>query len=272
MRRIIIWTLFLWLGMLMSFIRPFTFGENGSGNSNSNKSAAGFYTGFTSETQPSGVLVLAIFGIDNIGSGTDGDKGDITAVTDDWGHTFSKAIEFSNVQTGAASGATVSIWYCLITQAYLASTGITASFNGGTNVTAKTFLYHAFTVAPGNTIQVAGTTTLAGDGIDPANITLSGVASQEYLWIWACALEAPFTGATIPAGWTSLVELNTFNTGTTGAGAASNMELLCGYQIATATSKSANVASGTTGDHAQVMVAFREITPASPTRRVYRIN
>lgn len=234
-------------------------------SSESDKNAISTWTvaySSSSFTHAANELVVVVIALDNIGTTTDGDKGDVTGVSDNAGNTYTKAIEFSNVQTGAGTGATASIWYCQLTNSIIFSNTLTINFNG--SVTAKARQAYGFTVASGSTIGKVTGSGLANDAADPGSITLSGLPSREYLFFRVTALEEA-SGATWTntAGYTRL-----YNTaqGTTGGGAASNMSMGVEYKIVTATSETSDP-TGNAVDCASAMTGFYEVTSGGATNK-----
>jgi len=213
-----------------------------------------------SNTYSIGQLVVAAFAFDNL-TGTDGDNSEITSIVDTAhaSNTWQKAVEFTNGQGAAAGGATISIWYCVLSEAISLGQGFVVTFNG--TVTAKVVSIRAFSIGAGNTVAVQGTTTLANDAADAGSMTLSSLPSREYLFVRAVAIENnTSTPGTPETSWTDLAT-NTV-AGTTGGSAVSNMWIYAEYRIQTTTSVTSDPTTGA-ADCASVLVAFYETTAAA---------
>lgn len=227
-------------------------------------------TGSTTDTRTyfttysSGSFMVCIIACDNIGTTTDGDKGDITSVADDAGNTYTKAIQFTNVQGGAASGATVAVYYCELTTGVTSSNTLTVTYNGSPTATAAAL----FKVTKGGstTIGVEGTSTLANDGADPGSMTISSLSNIEHLWFRVTAYESPVVAPTITSTWNNTFS-PTAGQATSGGGSASNMGIFCEHKVSTSTSETSDPTLSAT-DNASVLVAFYEYTPASIPRRI----
>lgn len=101
---------------------------------------------------------------------------------------------------------------------------------------------------------------------DPVTVTLSGLDSQEYLFLHLLGSRGPDTDAyTWDANWTQIT-----GDGTTGGADTSNVQLRGGYRILTGTGASCTVTSDTADrDYVQGMVALSQYPlPAFPTTPV----
>ncbi len=197
-----------------------------------------------------GDVVIVLIAADNT-STTDGDNGEVSSVTDSKGNTYTKAREFTNGQGAAAAGATVSVWFSKLTTALVQSTD-TVSGNFGTARIAKAISLLTATVGAGVTVSVAAGTDLANDAADPGSMDLTP-PNVEHLWIRATALERAV------AAWTKTVayELNATAEGTTGGGAASNINICGEVDRLTGTTNASNP-TATAVDCASVLVALLE--------------
>lgn len=183
---------------------------------------------------------------------TDGNDGLLTSVSDSGGNTWTVQRCYTNAQTGAGTGATTCVATARITTALASGSGtITANFS---SITAKAIVVKEFTVAAGNALDVAGTPQdLANDGADPGSMTISGLTSGEYLFVRATGLERASGGT-----WTVTASYTTSGcNGTTGGGAASNMETCGEFRILTATSATSDP-TGSAVDNASTFIAFKE--------------
>lgn len=209
-----------------------------------------------------GDLVVLVIALDNIGT-TDGDLSEVTLVQDQVGNTYSKAAEFTNGQGGAASGATISVWYSVLVAA-LTGSGVFQAFYSG-NSTAKAAHCGRFSKTAGTTIGIQTSSGLPNDGADAGSITLSSLPSREYLFIRACAIENNTATGTASTNFTNI----TAAVGTTGGGGATNMWVQSEYRIVTTTSQASDPTTGA-ADCASVMIAFYEI--AALTAKKYINN
>ena len=220
--------------------------------SNQSKTAGTSIALTTSAAVEAGHVVVVIVAIDNTQT-TDGNTSEVSSITDSaGGNTWVKAREFCNGQGGAASGATVSVWYSKLTNAIVSGGTITA--NLANSITAKAISAWEFSIAAGATVSVAGTPQdLANDNADPGSMTVPGLSSREYLFIRGIAAETNSTAALMP---TSNFAAFTGNQ-TSGAGAASNMAVRGEFAILTGTTATSDP-TYTAVDCASVFFALRE--------------
>lgn len=207
------------------------------------------------ENLDAGNIAVLWFGGDNVAT-VDGNDGLLTSVTDSAGNTWNVQRCFTNAQTGPGTGATTCIAWSRLTTTLVSGSGtITANFSS--SITAKAIVTKEFTVAAGKTIAVTGTPQdLANDAADPGPMTISGLANAEHLFVRATALERAAGGTwTVTAGFTS-----SGCNGTTGGGAASNMNTCGEFRIFTGTSLTSDP-TATAVDNANTYIAFDEVTP-----------
>src|SRR3990172_9754413 len=104
----------------------------------------------TTAAAEAGNVVIVSVALDNNGS-ADGDNGECTSVSDSaGGNTWTKAREFQNAQGGAATGATVCVFYSKLTNQINSSGTITANF--GHSPTASAIGAWEFTIGSGNVV------------------------------------------------------------------------------------------------------------------------
>lgn len=210
-----------------------------------------------------GSFVVVHIGLDNVQT-TDGQTSHVSAVSDSAGNTYTKVIEFTNGQGGAASGATASLWCCVLTNAITSSTVITATHS---SVTARAITAVAYTKGAGTTVSWTGTATLATDAADPGSVTSSGLsAGTEYLTTRVTAYEAAAisTGAAT-SGWTSLTNPGGTPAGTTGGSGVTNMSVRAEYIIASGNTSQASDPTITSCDSASVIASFYEVSSGPTT-------
>lgn len=225
-----------------------TSGSNRTGNSVT--AGSSFTTTYISSLAV-GRLAVFRYASDNLSNAADGDKGDVTSITDDAGNVYTKAAEFSNTQSAAAGGATIGIWYCVITNAVTSANIITVQFGG--SVTAKAWSINGFTFSAGSTISVfTPFTTAANDATTVQSASTGTLPSKEYLIFRISAAETSSTFVSAATGgWTSLGW-----TGTSGGGSASNMGLFTEMKIATTTSETSTPTGSASADNATIVIAF----------------
>lgn len=207
----------------------------------------------TGATAEAGNLVVVLIAVDNTGT-TDADHSEISGVADSAGNTWTKAREFTNGQGTAQTGATVSAWFSQLANQLTSGGTITASFTTAASADATAMSAWEFTASAA--VSVASATELAGDAADPAAITLSGLASKEYLFIHALAYEG---GAAVV--FTQDADYTTITQAGQGVGAA-GMVVYGGFRILTGTGDTVDVATDTDRDHAQVLIALEEVAAA----------
>lgn len=204
----------------------------------------------TAATVEAGNLAVVIAAFDNHNT-TDADHSEVTGVVDSaGGNTWSKFAEFTNGQGEAQAGTTVSIWGCRLATQLDSGQTITMSLTEANSRDATAMTGWEFTV--GGAVTQTASTGLAGDAADPAAITLSGLASKEYLWLWGIALESVVaTTITQDSDYTAITAAGQgIGSGATTVGG--------GFRIATLTGDTVDASTSVDRDHAQVLVALEE--------------
>jgi len=232
------------------------FGTGGATCTNQSKTAGtSLSCTVGTENFDAGNIAILWFAGDNTAT-VDGNDQLLSSVTDSKGNSWTVQRCFTNAQGAAAAGATVCLAWSKITTTLVSGTDtITANFS---SITAKAILTREFTVAAGATIAVAGTPQdLANDAADPGSMTISDLASGEYLFVRAIALERANAAITPTANYT-----NAGNNGTSGGAAASNMNVAGEFRIFTGTSDTSDP-TATAVDNANIFIAFREVTPST---------
>lgn len=237
-------------------------GVGTAGSSSVNDStAATSYSPWAGLSTGIGDLILLVVATDNVQT-TDGVTNLHTSVVTTASEvTWTKLSEFTNGQTGAGLGATVSLW--ISSPCPDTSVGLT-TVNFASSITKKAMCWIGVSLPSGSTWQKAGTDqTRADDGIDPGSMTLGSLTSGEYLWVRGIAAETNAdTAITASSGWTPFG--GGANASTTGGAAAANMAVAAEYDIATATTLTSDP-TWTAADCASVLVALKELasTPIS---------
>lgn len=188
----------------------------------------------------------------------DGETSEVTSVTDTKGNTYTKLKEFCNSQGAADAGATVSVWYSQVATQLTTSDTCTANFSAST--AASAIMARGFTATSGATITMEGSATLANDGADPGSMTLSGLASREYLFIRAIAYEGVVTTGTNTTDYVPVAA----TAATSGGGGASNMGVWAEWRIFTGTGDTSNPTVSAV-DSASVYVAIKEAASGART-------
>lgn len=201
---------------------------------------------------------------DNVAT-TDGETTLHSSITDSKSNVYTKACEFTNGQGAAAAGATVSVWFSkLATQLNGSTDSITLTTASA--VTAKAIFAAEFAIGVGSVISLVGTCqTLANDNADAGSQTISGLASQEYLFVRGIATESrQATSMTATSGYALFGIDGCENTA--GGTGASNIGACGETRILTGTGDTSDpTLADTTNDNASVFVALKEAAPAAPT-------
>lgn len=186
------------------------------------------------------------------------------------GGSWTKVGEFTNGQTAAKAGATVSLWYCQTDDTTIGST--TLDLSAGVDKVAWSGF--GMTLNAGSTVQLAqAINPAATDAADPVNINMSPTlpSAISRLWVRAIALESNTSNAVTPDGsWTAFGGGDTAST--TGGGSAANMASGGTYLITTATIGGSNP-TWAAGDNANILCAFNEVLAAAmPVNRTRQSN
>jgi hypothetical protein len=203
----------------------------------------------TSAAAAAGSLVIVGVAKDNTQT-TDGQTTEVTRIEDSGGNGWRRLGEYCNGQTAAAAGAVVSLWSSVLG---------TAIANGGTititmdTTSQKAAAAYNYSLTANRTVELAAAIdVLAGDGANLGSQTISGLTSQQYLFLRAAGREAGNPSVTPTASWAEIMEIN--NTST--------MSLWAEGYIFTGTTATSNPTTGVGSDYASVMVALIETPPA----------
>lgn len=201
------------------------------------------------------VVVLALDNADLV----DGETSLVTGVTIG-SKAFTKAKEYTNAESGAATGATCSIWYAVNDTGATIPLGTTVSITLASSVTAKVITAQQFTYDTSKTIVVAGSATGESSAGGPSSLTVSGLsASDQVLGIRGIAQETNnstiLTETAGPPAWSRFI--GTSQTG--GGGGATNMGARAEFVATTGvTSLTSAPDNGISVDTASAMVVFKE--------------
>ncbi len=229
-----------------------TFASVGSIASAQNKTAQVNWSFAPSATLDAGNLGVLIVSSDNYDIG-DVDDGAINTVTDSVGNKWKKRGEWQKGSTAAGTGVIVSVWTTIATTNLTTGGTITVHFyDDGTGPTAKAATGWEFTVTGGSALHVAGYATKA-ENAEPTNMTLSGLASNPYLWIRAVGQELNTTTWTASTNYTTF----THTTSTTSGGVThTNIGARGEFRIFTGTTDSTNP-TGVAADNASIYLAIQ---------------
>jgi hypothetical protein len=185
---------------------------------------------------------------------TDGDEGMVTTVTDSVGNLWKKAVEFTNGQGTAQTGAVCSLWY---TNCHIAlGTGgtITANLSNAASRDAMCIAFFIFTKAAGQIGLLVGTPgTLADDALDPSSLDVTTTAVS-HLRVRGIGSETnSATALTVTASWTTIP-------GTQVGASAAAGSAVRGEFIVSALANQASNPTYVAADHASVYAAFEECT------------
>ncbi len=234
------------------------FGAVGGAGLFQDTSAGTSITGTVTATIEAGNVALVVVALDNLGS-SDGDNSEVTSVVDSSGvNVYTKLAEWTNANGSAGAGATVSLWYSILTNQLTSTVGtVTANFSG--SPTASAMIVHEFTIGAGNVIQVAGSTSLSNDAADPGSMTLSSLPVVEYLFVRGIASESNNTATITTSGSYTSLGRTVANTGTSSTSIGARGE----FRILTSSSSTSDPTLFS-ADHANVFVALIEAAPATP--------
>lgn len=212
----------------------------------------------TDKTYNVGELLLVFYAMDN-NQTTDGDEGAVSSITDPKGNTWTKAKEFTNGQGAAQGGATVGLWFSVLTAQMTVSDVFTLNFTNATSRDAVCVGVKGFTIGAGNTVAIEGTSaTLANDAADPGSLNVT-TANIECLRVRCIGAETNSTTAlTATSSWTALPSNQTGS-----GGATANIAFRGEFIISTATG-AASDPTFTAVDNASVYVAFKEVVGFNP--------
>lgn len=230
-----------------------------AGNELSTNSLAGTWQGVNAAA---GDVIFVQIACNNTGTG-DGDLSEVTSVVDSvGGNTWTKVKEWTNGQGAAAAGATVAAFYSALTNGLTAAVS-TITVNFANTITAKVMVGMQFTKSAGTTVSVAGTVqTEVVDNGDAASLTISGLPSQEYLFIRVIGSETDSAGISALTGSYTPIQQRASGTGGSEKG---HISVQGEYRILTGTGDSSDpTLTDTTVDQANIYFALKEAVSATP--------
>ena len=198
---------------------------------------------------------------------SDGNTTEVSGVVDSVGNSYLFFREFCHGTAGAGNGAAVSNWGVIPTTNLTSSDTVTITF--ANTITSKAANMWEFTIGAGNTVTVAGNAADSGlDASDPASMAISGLSSQEYLFVRSIALEGNSGNFTVTGSYTAFT-LALANTGTASTSIFTRGE----FRILTGTGDTSDPATSVDLDHASIYLALKETPPAAVNffpRRIQR--
>jgi len=226
-------------------------GDAGSGNNKISASVIAFIPIITIDV---GTVLVIVVAKDNVQT-TDGETNEITSADDDSGGTnvYTKVAEFTIGQGAAAAGATVAVFFCLVTTQLTTANTVAAHFSAA--VTAKSITAWNFSIGAGAVVSRQVYTTLANSAADPGSMDLTP-PNAEFLWVRAIALEGVVGTFTKTVAYTAAYTLS----GTTGGGATTNMSAGGEWRIFTGTTNPSDP-TWQAADNASILCALVALVP-----------
>lgn len=205
---------------------------------------------FPDKTYNVGEVVFLFIAVDN-NSGSDAA---VTSVTDAAGGNTWVVYDNASVQNTAQAGATGVLVGCKLSTAIGTSTGITVNFSNSASRDKSAIIGKGFTVASGSTITKQAFQGAGNIGGDPGGTSISGLTSQEYLFLGMYACETNDATALTPStNFTNIIGAET-----SGGGAAANIAIRAEYRILTGTGASTNP-TYVSCDNVSMLFAFKEV-------------
>ncbi len=196
-----------------------------------------------------GDLVVVAIATDNFWSG-DATTTDISSITDARGNTYTLGYGYTNGQGASQAGASVAIYYSVLTTALQTNDLVTASFFNNTAHDASAMRVWRFTFTGGITIEATNFAVADAAGCGSLDATTANI---ECLRVRAVGIEGPTAAfATATGSWTSMGSSNT-----AGGSASSNMGCSAEFIISTGTGSASNPGTQNAADNASVYVAFK---------------
>lgn len=192
---------------------------------------------------------------------------DHASVTDTDGHTWTKVFERTATVGVIDDGVTLSLWWTKVTAEI--GTGDSVTLTIGTARTVRTIGLFEVTVDAGQTVGLAtnGSAFLEANATgNPAGLTVSSLASKEYLLLGLCGNEGILAVWTEDADYTNVYAAEAF--GSTGGAGGTNISANVGARIATLTTDTFDVGGLATTDHALALLAFEEVAEGAATQNL----
>lgn len=216
---------------------------------------------------PTTKLAILPVAWDNV-NGTNANDTTILSASDTKGNTWVRAAEAQYSAGVALDGVLVGCLYSVI--ATQIETTDTITITSTANGTGKGAALATFNRDTAKTIAVAGKNYERVAASTAYAVTVSGLDSEEHLWIGINAMEAgPANTNGVDATFTTLNQGGSGSWGHVVGGGDSAIGARASYRIATDTTETYNNTGLVSADRATLLVAFREVTAggAVVTRR-----
>jgi hypothetical protein len=211
-------------------------------------------------TVAGGLLAVLPVVWDNV-DGTNADDTTKLSVSDTKGNTWIRAGEAQYSAGSALDGVLTGVFYSVISTSILTSDTITITSTA--NGTGKGATLVTFNRDTGKTISVAGKGYERVSNALAYTVTVSGLASEEHLWIGVNGMErGPANVNTIDATFTQITQDTDTAFGHAGGGGDAGIGGRAGYKIATGPSETYDNTGLTQCDRCTALVAFVEVAPA----------
>ena len=218
-------------------------------------------SGTTVGVTPTGTIVAGRVAVLTVSTDntqtTTGTSSNHSTVTDSAGNTWAKLGEYTNGQSAAAAGITVSVWMSQLTTQLTTGTPVTATLS--TARVDKAASLYEFSVSGGSTLQLAAANQYgvvnAANGF--GSLSFSGLTSKEYLFFRGMGKEANTTTAlTVSSGFAAISNTRSRNN-------SSAVTVYGEFDIVTATGVTSNPTLAVSGDAASVFVVLEEVAPTA---------
>lgn len=205
-------------------------------------------------TLPVGHVPILIAATDNIQK-TSGPTNQCSSVSDTQGNLWVKLAEYTNGAGGMGKGATVCIFYSILS-AQLTELTDWVTLNLSTPITAKALTIFDLVIPPGHAVSISGSSVDQDwTATDVGSATISGLQNSEHLFLRAIANETQTNWIATPSSGYSLTGSNQ----TQGQGDSSNMGVCGEYRILTATGDSSDPTMlNLRSDKATIYIALEE--------------
>ena len=214
---------------------------------------------------PTGAVAVGLLAIlcviwDNV-DGTNANDTTILSVADSKGNTWLRAGEAQYSAGAALDGVLTAVFYSVITTQIETSDTITiTSIANGTGKGATLLTFNRDT---SKLIEVAGKGYERIANVADYSATVSGLASEEHLWIGVNGMErGPANANDKDTAYTLITQGAGASFGHAGGGGDAGIGARAAYLISTGTSETYDRTAQTACDRCTVLVALREVTPA----------
>jgi len=201
-------------------------------------------------------LAVLLVAWDNV-DGTNADDTTFLSVADTKSNTWTRAGEAQYSAGAALDGVLNGIFYSVITTQIEVTDTITITSTA--NGTSKGCALASFNRDTAKTIEVVGQASQRQEAVTSYSVTVSGLNSEEHLWIGQNIREGDRNGTNgIDATFTAILQGGAAWGGT--GGGTGNVGGRGGYKISTGTSETYDANFLASSDRCDQLVAFRETT------------